>query len=336
MAGIDIFSIQPSVVSRDLSGYSFTIYGMKKSGKTSNAVKFPKPLLLAFEKGYSTLSGVKALPINSWTDATKAQSQLVKDAKAVEKGEKPETFYKTVIIDTADLAWSMCERYILAMNGVTHLDETENKKGYKQLEKTFENWFLELIRYNYTVIFISHSDEKQIKDKRTGEKINMIVPTMEKRCAKVVTRACDIIAFASSEYDENNKVKMTLTLRGTPELEAGSRFKYQSEQIPFTYEALKADILQAIEKQEAEGETVVDEKTNSYKPLETFTFDEVMKEVRDYGKRFNDAGKISFFNEIAEKHLGAGAKLTQAKPSQQEAVEVAMIEIKNLAEELNI
>ena len=48
---IDIFAIQPSVISRDLSGKSFMVYGDKKSGKTSNAVKFPKPILIACEKG---------------------------------------------------------------------------------------------------------------------------------------------------------------------------------------------------------------------------------------------------------------------------------------------
>lgn len=32
MADIDIFSIQPSVISRDLSGKSFLIYGTRKSG----------------------------------------------------------------------------------------------------------------------------------------------------------------------------------------------------------------------------------------------------------------------------------------------------------------
>ena len=44
---IDIFSIKPSVVTRDLSGKSFMIYGERKCGKTNNAVKFPKPILLA-------------------------------------------------------------------------------------------------------------------------------------------------------------------------------------------------------------------------------------------------------------------------------------------------
>lgn len=45
--GIDIFSIQPTVISRDLNGKSFLIFGDKKSGKTSNAVKFPSPILIA-------------------------------------------------------------------------------------------------------------------------------------------------------------------------------------------------------------------------------------------------------------------------------------------------
>lgn len=48
--GINIFNLQPTVISRDLSGKSFLIYGERKAGKTSNAVKFPKPILLASTK----------------------------------------------------------------------------------------------------------------------------------------------------------------------------------------------------------------------------------------------------------------------------------------------
>ena len=79
---IDIFSIQPTVVSRDLNGKSFLIYGDKKSGKTSTAVKFPDPLLIAFEKGYNMLSGVMAQPVNKWTEALTIKKQLLKDAQS--------------------------------------------------------------------------------------------------------------------------------------------------------------------------------------------------------------------------------------------------------------
>ena len=69
--------------------------------KTSNAVKFPKPILLAFEKGYSMLSGVYAQRINTWKEALDVKKQLLKDAKSVTDGEKAETVFKTVIVDTA-------------------------------------------------------------------------------------------------------------------------------------------------------------------------------------------------------------------------------------------
>lgn len=40
MADIDIFSIEPHQVSRDLRGYSIFFYGEPKSGKTTTAGKF--------------------------------------------------------------------------------------------------------------------------------------------------------------------------------------------------------------------------------------------------------------------------------------------------------
>lgn len=100
---IDIFNIKPNVVSRDLSGKSFFFYGERKSGKTTNACKFPKPILLAYEKGYGLLPGVIAQPINSWKEGLEVKKQLLKDAQAVENGEKAETVFKTVVVDTANV-----------------------------------------------------------------------------------------------------------------------------------------------------------------------------------------------------------------------------------------
>ena len=104
MADIDIFNIQPHQVSRNLRGYSIFFYGEPKSGKTTTAAKFEKNLLLAFEKGYNAIPGVLAQPINSWAEFKKVLRQL-KDAKAKEK------FY-TITIDTTDIAYDYCTKYI--------------------------------------------------------------------------------------------------------------------------------------------------------------------------------------------------------------------------------
>lgn len=64
--------------------------------KTSNAVKFPKPILIAFEKGYNMLSGVYVQPINKWSEALTVKKQLLKDAQDVENGNKENTVFETV------------------------------------------------------------------------------------------------------------------------------------------------------------------------------------------------------------------------------------------------
>ena len=66
-----LLDIKPHQVSRDLRGYSVFLYGAPKTGKTTIACQFPGALLLAFEKGYSTIDGVLAQPINSWSEFKK-------------------------------------------------------------------------------------------------------------------------------------------------------------------------------------------------------------------------------------------------------------------------
>ena len=66
-----IFDVKPNVVSRTLKGYSVMLYGDPKSGKTTTATRFPKHLLLAFEKGYAAIPGAMALPVNSWGEFLK-------------------------------------------------------------------------------------------------------------------------------------------------------------------------------------------------------------------------------------------------------------------------
>ena len=101
---IDLLSLQPHKVSRDLSGYITLLYGPAKVGKTTFGSKMPGALLLAFERGYNALPGVIAQDITTWGEA----KQVLRELK------KPEVqaVYKSIIIDTVDIAASLCEKYI--------------------------------------------------------------------------------------------------------------------------------------------------------------------------------------------------------------------------------
>lgn len=112
---IDLLTIQPSVISRDLKGKYVLLYGKAKSGKTTAACAFPKSLLMAFERGYNAIGGVRAADVTKWSDFKAAVRQL----------EKPEVqqMYDTIIIDTVSIAWDYCEQYVCAQNGVQKINE---------------------------------------------------------------------------------------------------------------------------------------------------------------------------------------------------------------------
>lgn len=93
---MSLLDLKPHKVSRDLRGYSILFYGEIKSGKTTNASKFPNALLLAYEKGYSALPGVYAKPMSTWGDMLRILREL-KDEEVKEK-------FETIVIDTARMA----------------------------------------------------------------------------------------------------------------------------------------------------------------------------------------------------------------------------------------
>lgn len=334
---IDIFNIKPNVVTRDLSGKSFLIYGERKSGKTTNACKFPKPILLGFEKGYGFLDGIIAQPINSWKEALEVKKQLLKDAENAEK-ENRETIFKTVICDTADIAYDCCEKYIVDKEGVDYLDETEKMRGYRALSREYDKFFQEIVKAGYTLVCISHATTKQIKE--NGEKYDKTIPTLPDRGFLVVSRLVDVCAYASYETDEQGNVHSMLTLRGNKHLEAGSRSPYMSEKIPFTYEALRDDMAHAIDMQKEHGATVVNEEVNLFKDnedkSEKVDFDDLVAEIGKHAKALYAAEKTNDYKKIVAEYLGKGKNVKDCDESQTDMLLLILDDLKDYCAENEI
>lgn len=334
---IDIFNIKPNVVTRDLSGKSFLIYGERKSGKTTNACKFPKPILLGFEKGYGFLDGIIAQPINSWKEALEVKKQLLKDAESAEK-ENRDTIFKSVIVDTIDIAYDLCEKYIVDKEGVDYLDETEKMRGYRALSREYDKFFQEIVKAGYTLICISHATTKQIKE--NGEKYDKTIPTIPDRGFLVVSRLVDICAYASYESDEQGNIHSMLTLRGNKHLEAGSRSPYMSEKIPFTYEALRDDMAHAIDMQKEHGATVVNEEVNLFKDnedkSEKVDFDDLVAEIGKHAKALYAAEKTNDYKKIVAEYLGKGKNVKDCDESQTDMLLLILDDLKDYCAENEI
>ena len=339
---IDLMSLQPHKVSRDLRGYSVFFYGEPKSGKTTTAAHFPEALLLAFEKGYNAIPGIMAQPINSWGEF----KQTLRELKKQEVKDK----FSTIIIDTADIAYDYCTKYICDNAkrpdggfGVDAISDIGYGKGYGMVSQEFDDSLRSIVQMDYGLVLISHATDKTFKNE-SGEEYNQIVPTLDKRATNIVSRMADIIGY-SRVVSTDQGDKTMLFMRGTNRYMAGSRFKYTPDYIEFSYQNLTNAIADAIDAQAKEDgkEYFTDERSNLYIPKEEeLNFDDLMLEFQNIINRLITKAGDSFeskytprITQITEKYLGRGNKVSQCSRDQVEVLSLIVEELKEL-EKLNI
>ena len=340
--GIDLLNITPHQVSRDLRGYSVFFYGEPKSGKTTIATKFPRHLLLAFEKGYNAIPGAMAQPINTWSEFRKVLRQL-KDVKVKEQ-------FETIIIDTADIAYDLCEKYICDNAkrpdggfGVDSVADIGYGKGYTMVAKEFDECLRSIIQMDYGLVLISHAMDKTFKDE-TNTEYSQIVPTLGNKPRQIVSRMCDIIGYSRSVQDNEGGTTTKLFMRGTPRYVAGSRFKYTPDYIDFNYKSLVKAIGDAIDKQMEEdgSEYFTTERNNLYlNTREELNFDALMGEFNSIIQSImGTASEEEFANywqprivQITDRYLGKGMKVSQCSREQTEALDLIVTDLHDLVKD---
>jgi hypothetical protein len=328
----DLLSITPHQVSRDMHGYSVFFYGEPKSGKTTIATRFPRHLLLAFEKGYSAIPGAMAQPINSWGEFKKVLRQLKQEA-TMEK-------FETIIIDTTDIAWDYAEKFICANNNVDSIGDLPYGKGYALLGKEFDENLRAIVQLGYGLVLISHSEDKTFTD-QNGVEFNQIVPTLTKRPLNIVSRMTDIIGYARPVQDEAGNLSTKLFMRGTPRFMAGSRFQYTPDFIDFTYENLVHAISDAIDRQmEDVGEDYfTDKRENVYaEVVKELDYDALITEFAEAIEALRENYTEEEFDEywaprivqVTEKSIGKGKKVGQLTRDQVEVLDLVVTALKDL------
>lgn len=324
-----LLDIKPHKVSRDLRGYSVFFYGAPKTGKTTTACKFPGALLLAFEKGYSTIPGVYPVPINSWSEFKKLFTEF-KDPAVQER-------YQTIVIDTADIAYTYCEKYICnresdAKHDYQSVADIPYGKGYAMAMDEFDECIRKILQLGYGLVLISHEQDKAMKNER-GEEYNQLIPTLDKRARLICERTCDIIGYCRSVENEEGNKSVRMFMRETNRYVAGSRFKYTPDSIELTYDNLVQAISDAIDKEEAavQGSTTT-ESYNMHKEEIEYDFTSLMKDVQStVGMLMSTRPEVEHkIVSIVDKHLGKGRKVSDCTPDQAPLVDLILNDLKHL------
>lgn len=191
----------------DIGKAIIVVSGLRKIGKTSLAAQAGgKAFVLAFEIGYKGLR-LKKEDIPNW-----AKAQIV--SKALRRDKT----YNTIVVDTADRAYAVCEAHTCEELGISDLGDAEFGKGWRDCRKRFSDYISALTHTGKGLWILTHTSEAEIR-RRNGESYTRIVPSMSKQAREVIEPLADIMAYY--QYDGDRRV---LTILGDDHVPAGHRF----------------------------------------------------------------------------------------------------------------
>ena len=323
MAAINLLSLQPHKVSRDLTGYITYIYGSAKTGKTTLASQAGKALILAFERGYNALPGVYAQDIVSWGDVRAVVREL-------KKPEVKEAF-QTIVFDTIDIAGGLCEKYICAQNNVDKIGEIPYGQGWNLMKKEFEDVVRTITQLGYAVFFISHDKDKEFK-RKDGTSYHQIVPSCPNTFNEIAKNLVDIYAYAE-KYEDNGQGKVRLVIRSTDNsIDCGSRFKYIDSVIDMSYNALVDALNKAIDKAaEMAGKEFVTNERNNLVVERNLDYDALIAKFNELATALMQKDSAAYgpkITFIVDKYLGKGKKVSDSTIAQVELLDQIVAEIK--------
>lgn len=269
---VDLLNLEPTHISRNLKGKFILLYGEPKVGKTTFLSKIPKTLILSFEPGTNALNNVYAQPIQTWTDFKMALSQL----RMPELQKK----FDIIGIDTADVAYDLCVKYICNQNNASQIGDLPWGQGYDMAKKEFSSAFNDLAFLGYGMVFISHSTEQKLKNEK-GEEYMRLAPAMPSRAYNIINKLVDIIGYIRTITNEEGVQSTKIFLRGNDRFWAGSRYKYIEPVVDFSYEKVTEAIFNAIDKEIEASGGIVKTATDEYNPYFTVDYHSLMDEAKE-------------------------------------------------------
>lgn len=319
---INLLGLMPNKVSRDLSGYITYIYGPGGAGKTTFGVQAPGALLLAFERGYNALPGVLAQDITTWGQMKEVLRELKKpEVKAA---------FKTIIVDTVDIASVLCEKYICSQLGIENIgDGGWSTNGWAKVKREWEQTFRAITMDGYAVVFISHSKDKTFKPKN-GNEYNQIVPSCSTAYNEIIKNMADIMGY----IDVNGNERKLVLRSPDGSIDCKCRFKHIAPVIDFSYQSLVNALNDAIDKEAAEtGNKFVTNERAAVAATVEYDYEALMTEFSTIAGDLMNKNQTKYgplITQIIDRILGRGKKISDTTPDQAEFVYLILQEVKEI------
>lgn len=318
---IDLMSLEPQKISKNLKGKFIWVYSLPGMGKTTLGSQFPKSLICGFEQGTNGLNNIYVQPEKTWNDWKLTVSQLCKKPQLKEK-------FETIVIDTVDEAWELCVKKVCADNNIDTLSDLSWGLGHSLAKKEFSQPLRDLAYSGYGIVFISHAMTKEVGE---GEdKHEYVVPTPPKTAFNIVNKMVDIIAYITELENSNKERKRFVFFRETDKCRdflVKSRFKYIRPYAEFSYSNIVEAIYDAIEQEVEHSGGTVTEEQNPYYQL---NYEELMEEAKNLWIKIVEENLKEKAMEILKENFGREIKFSEVKPEEVEQLNHTLMDLREL------
>lgn len=181
------------------------LIGVPKVGKSTLASNWApeKTLYVDTQHGTDMLDGEHYVAhVSSWTEFERVIDLVCAGGHG----------YETVVIDTIDDAYKLCDAEVAARKGQVAAGLIDYGKGTAETEGLFRRAVGKLLGTEHGAWFIGHADLVEIN------KIQKMVPSLDKRVRNYITGACGFIFIA-----ERVGPRRILHTQPSERFEAGSR-----------------------------------------------------------------------------------------------------------------
>lgn len=187
---------------------------------------YPKATILPFEEGYmATVSNVLE-GLHSWEDLIDFIDKLEEHRIEIDDD------LKTIVFDTVNKAYDMCEPYTLKqlgrLDGKRYAKPSDVAHGqfYPARDKYFAEQIDRLLSLGFMPLFISHSQVRTINPKE-GDSYDIYTSTMPDRLEKIIYPLVSYIIFGEETIiDDGNGGKLkkrVLRVKSNEVVDTGSR-----------------------------------------------------------------------------------------------------------------
>jgi hypothetical protein len=196
----------------DPDRYSLLVYGVPKIGKTTLLNQWPDVFFIATEPGLKAKKWFGE-EVQSWTDVRVLVKTLAKSKR-----------FKTIVIDTAEIAYELCMEYVCQKRGVEDpTDADDYGATWRAVRDEFKRTCNALARTGRGVNFTSHARVETINTGGRRE-TQRIVPALTGQASNVILGLVDFFFYLDYFRDrESGEVVRVMVCEGDEGVLAGFR-----------------------------------------------------------------------------------------------------------------